>query len=73
MISITIAFVVFLILVVVIANVGLGPMFFAFIYKVPGGDKLGHFLLMGALSFLVNTALKKKKSRYSHANFFWGT
>lgn len=31
---------------------------FNFIRAVPGGDKLGHFLLMGLLSFLVNTSLR---------------
>lgn len=30
---------------------------FNFIRAVPGGDKVGHFLLMGLLSFLVNVSL----------------
>jgi polysaccharide biosynthesis protein VpsQ len=30
---------------------------FSLIRNVPGGDKCGHFLLMGLLSFLLNTSL----------------
>lgn len=31
---------------------------FLIIRSVPGGDKSGHFLLMGMLSFLLNTSLR---------------
>ena len=31
---------------------------FSMIRNVPGGDKYGHFLLMGLLSFLLNTSLR---------------
>jgi polysaccharide biosynthesis protein VpsQ len=31
---------------------------FSIIRNVPGGDKCGHFLLMGLLSFLLNTSLR---------------
>ena len=31
---------------------------FSIIRSVPGGDKSGHFLLMGLLSFLLNTSLR---------------
>ena len=31
---------------------------FSIIRSVPGGDKYGHFLLMGLLSFLLNTSLR---------------
>ena len=31
---------------------------FSIIRSVPGGDKYGHFLLMGVLSFLLNTSLR---------------
>lgn len=63
---VTLVFIVFLISIVIIANLGLSPIVFPFIYKIPGGDKLGHFFLMGILSFLVNSALiTKTKKRYS--------
>ena len=63
---VTLVFIVFLISIVIIANLGLSPIVFPLIYKIPGGDKLGHFFLMGILSFLVNSALITKiKKRYS--------
>lgn len=46
--------------------------FFPFIYQIPGGDKLGHFFLMGILSFLVNIILKTKKIRIFSINFLLG-
>src|SRR5688572_30509095 len=33
-------------------------LFSIIIRNVPGGDKLGHFLLMGLLSFLLNASLR---------------
>ena len=69
---ITIVFIVLLILIVIVANLGLGPSFFPFIYQIPGGDKLGHFFLMGILSLLVNFVLKTKKIRIFSINFLLG-
>ena len=40
-----------------------GTSYFSFIRKVPFGDKIGHFLLMGMFSFLLNLALKAKTIR----------
>ena len=54
-------FILILILIVLIVNLGLGPVYFPFIYNYPGMDKIGHFILMGILSFLVNTLLKGEK------------
>jgi polysaccharide biosynthesis protein VpsQ len=34
---------------------------FSIIRNLPGGDKYGHFLLMGLLSFLINTSLRCRK------------
>jgi VanZ family protein len=51
---VTYIFIVLLILIVIVANLGLSPQFFPFIYQIPWGDKLGHFILMGLLSFLLN-------------------
>jgi len=62
-----------LILIVVIANLGLGPIYFPFIYNVPGLDKAGHFFLMGTLSFLVNLALNVKKTKLLSREIFVGS
>ena len=70
---ITIGFIVFLIFVVIIANLGLLPSFFPFIYQIPGGDKIGHFFLMGLLSLFVNIALKTKKVRLLSKNILLGS
>lgn len=55
---VTAVFVVFLLSVIYIANQGTvtGPL--RFIYVLPGGDKVGHLVMMGILSFLVNLSLR---------------
>ena len=54
---VTYIFIVLLILIVIAANMDLGPSFFSFVYLLPGGDKAGHFILMGLLSFLINSVM----------------
>jgi len=66
-------FILVLILIVVIANLGLGSTYFPFIYNIPGLDKIGHFLLMGVLSFLVNFLLKAKKVQILSFNILKGS
>jgi hypothetical protein len=39
------------------ANHGQLPHFIYALYRFPGGDKVGHFMLMGILTFFVNMAL----------------
>lgn len=51
------AFVILLVAIVVAADQGRLPAFVTALYAVPGGDKVGHFVLMGILSFLVNVSL----------------
>jgi len=46
-----------LVLIVIAADQGQLPHFIKTLYKFPGGDKVGHFLLMGLLAFFVNLAL----------------
>jgi len=66
-------FILILILIVVIANLGLGSKYFPFIYSIPGLDKIGHFILMGVLSFLVNLLLKGKKVQILYFKFLLGS
>jgi len=47
----------FLCLVVFLADTGRLPGALRVVYAFPGGDKAGHFLLMGGLNFLVNMSL----------------
>lgn len=66
-------FILGLILIVVIANLGLGSTYFPFIYSIPGLDKIGHFFLMGILSFLINLLLKAKRIQLSSQNILLGS
>ena len=40
-----------------------GTNYFSFVRKVPFGDKIGHFLLMGMFSFLLNFSFNAKTVR----------
>jgi hypothetical protein len=57
-------FILVLVLIVLIANLGLGPVYFPFIYHYPGLDKVGHFILMGLLSLLINSLYIAEKIRF---------
>jgi len=60
-------FVGLLAVIVIAADKGALPDFVRTLYSFPGGDKAGHFLLMGALSALVNLGLRARPaSRGSH-------
>ena len=46
---------------------------FRFVYKVPFGDKIGHFCLMGVFSFLFNWALEARSFKIWKINFLLGS
>ena len=50
-----------------------GTNFFNFVGIVPLGDKLGHFFLMGAFSFLLNLALSAKTVKFVLFNYLSGS
>ena len=56
-------FSVFFVALVVLADTGHGQRFFSLAGKLPAGDKLGHFVLFGFLSFLVNLILRGAMTR----------
>lgn len=62
----TAAFALLLTVIVVTANLGLGRQVFSFLIRIPGGDFTGHLVLMGILSFLVNTTYL---NRHPHATW----
>jgi len=43
-----------------------------FVGDIPYGDKIGHFILMGMFSFLLNLALQAKTFRFWKINFLLG-
>jgi VanZ family protein len=52
----TILFTLFILLIIVLADTGnLG--LFAFVYRIPYADKIGHFILYGILALLINLTL----------------
>jgi polysaccharide biosynthesis protein VpsQ len=57
-------FVVFLSGLVWLADAGRGQWLFGLAGLVPGGDKAGHFMLFGVLSFLVNVVMRAAVLRY---------
>jgi len=44
-----------------------------FVYTIPYGDKLGHFFLMGILSFLINLAWSCKTVKLGKLNLLRGS
>jgi VanZ family protein len=51
-----IAFSIFIIVVIILADMGTLPGLIRGLYDFPNGDKLGHFILYGILSLLLNLA-----------------
>ncbi|MBN1318394.1 MAG: VanZ family protein [Anaerolineales bacterium] len=69
----TVFFIAFIILVILAANLGLGPLLFPFVSSVPGSDKILHLLMMGILSFLVNAVLSGSKVQIFKASLLKGS
>lgn len=61
-----------LVAIVIGAGNGALPRFVQSLYAFPGGDKVGHFLLMGALSWLINLSLGARPARILSRNFLLG-
>lgn len=51
--------------IVFMADTSTGTEVWSFIHTLPGGDKVGHFLLFGMLSLIVNLMVA---GRWSHSN-----
>ena len=68
-----IAFGAFVLLVVLAADLGLVQSLLPFVYVVAGGDKIGHLVLMGMLSFLVNLAFRAQRLQLAGVKPLKGT
>lgn len=53
-------FLVFIVLVVIAADTNALPSFLRDLYRFPGGDLVGHFLLYGILAFLLARAFPRR-------------
>ena len=58
-----VAFSIFIIVVIILADMGTLPGLIRGLYDFPNGDKLGHFILYGILSLLLNLAFTLHPSR----------
>jgi polysaccharide biosynthesis protein VpsQ len=67
------AFVLFILYVVIAADMGAMPEAFHVIDRLPGRDRLGHFLLIGTLAFLVNMCLYPRTVPVGHWRILTGT
>ena len=59
--------------IIILANLRETQHLFLPLRKLPYGDKIGHFLLMGFLSFTVNLALKARTFRIWRIKFLLGS
>ena len=66
-------FAVFLCMLVWLADAGRGQWLFNLVRLVPGGDKTGHFILFGLLSFLLNVVLRAAIVRYGKLTLLKGS
>ena len=63
-IAAALGFIAFFITIIGIANRGEGSQWWAFIDRIPYGDKVGHLCLVGTLSFLCNLAFRPGKPTF---------
>ena len=60
---ITVLYALLLLVIIAIANLGIGATFRPVVNALPGGDKAGHFLAMGGLCLLVTLSLAPRRLR----------
>lgn len=46
----SISFIIFIIVIIILANLGYGPSLWGFLNNIPQGDKIGHFILYGLMT-----------------------
>lgn len=59
--------------IVVLANVRETQFLFGFMRRLPYGDKIGHFCLMGIFSFVINLALQARTVAVWKLNYLLGS
>jgi hypothetical protein len=70
---ISFCFALFLCSTVWLANAGALPAWMIALKSFPGGDKLGHFMLMGSMALLLNCCLQQRRIRLASRSFLLGS
>ena len=70
---VAIIFAVFLVALVILANLGMGSVFRELMNFFPGRDKTGHFFLFGIMSYLLNMTLNGEKLSMCQLNLLKGS
>lgn len=65
-------FILFMLGVILLADLGSLPSPVAILYRFPNGDRVGHFILFGILTFLVNSAFPRRV-RIMHVDVYQGS
>jgi len=68
----TLLFILFMLGVILLADLGSLPSPVAVLYRFPNGDRVGHFILFGILTLLVNSAFPRQV-RILRANVYYGS
>ena len=66
------AFFIFILWVIFMANTGQDTFLFEMTRRIPFGDKLGHILVFGTLTLFANLALQGRCIRYHFMSIYWG-
>jgi polysaccharide biosynthesis protein VpsQ len=65
-------FILFMLAIIILADLGSIPEPVKMVYRFPNGDRVGHFVLYGILTFLVNMAFPRKL-QIARINVFYGS
>ena len=68
----TVGFAAILLLIITCATFGWAEPVFAFVRRVPGSDKVAHFLLLGTMSLLLNLSLGCHRTNVAGMAFLTG-
>ncbi len=60
-------------LIIFLADRGESQFIFTWIRSIPGGDKVGHFLLIGGLAFVANYSLSCREFNIGKKSFLLGS
>lgn len=60
-------------LIIFLADRGDSQFIFSWIRSIPGGDKIGHFILIGGLAFVANFCLSCRSLKIGQRHFLLGS